>query len=252
MARSVLSRLKRAARQVMSAPAQQRGREPVHFLHIGKNAGSNVGAIMTRLEKSGSGISFRKHGHNIRLKDIPEGAPYFFSVRSPVSRFRSGFYSRKRKGQPLYNVEWSACETEAFNRFAHANDLAEALFEPGEAGLAATAAILSISHTSMNQVSWFERWGHALTVRPPVWIIRQEQFDADMASFLDRLGVPSAPVETRDAKRSHANDYGDVPALSPKAIENLKRWYCQDLAFYALCEDWIERQHHLTAAAAAV
>ena len=144
-------------------------------------------------------------------------------------------------GQPLYNVPWSACEALTFQQFADANDLAEALFSPGQLGRDATAAILSISHTSMNQVSWFERWGHALTVRPPVWIIRQENYATDMREFLRRIGHPDVVAASQDPHARHANDYSNVPELSQKAIENLHRWYCQDFAFYDLCEDWLKR-----------
>jgi hypothetical protein len=147
-------------------------------------------------------------------------------------------------GQPKNNVPWSACEARAFEQFADANDLAEALFAPGQLGRDATAAILSISHTSMNQVSWFERWGHALVVRPPVWIIRQENYDADMKEFLRRIDQLNPQAVSHNPTARHANDYSGVPDLSQAAITNLQKWYCQDFAFYDLCEDWLEKHQN--------
>lgn len=241
MNKGLLSKLKKDAKRVLSRASARGAASSIYFLHIGKNAGSNVAAILDAVQKEDPKMSFRKVGHHTRMEDIPASAAYFFSVRSPVTRFRSGFYSRKRMGRPLYDFPWSICETEAFTRFEHANDLAEALFEPGRTGHDATAAILSISHTSMNQVNWFERWGYAMTVRPPVWIIRQEQFQTDMASFLGQIGKPDI-LASKDPKAVHSNDYKDVPPLSAKAVENLRRWYCQDFAFYELCENWIESQ----------
>ncbi len=82
----------------------------------------------------------------------------------------------------------SEYEKLTLERFAHANDLAEALFAPGQRGRDATAAIRSISHCARNIVDWFKYCGYVFEVRPPIWIIRQEQFQADLDVFLNRIG----------------------------------------------------------------
>ncbi|WP_225028443.1 hypothetical protein [Xinfangfangia pollutisoli] len=213
--------------------------EPLHFLHIGKTAGTQIGHVATLLNQEGSGPKIVKHGHLELLLHLPPEARYFFSVRDPISRFRSSFYSRRRKGRPLNDIEWRPGERIAFERFEHANDLAEALFSGGETGRAATQAILSISHTAMNQSLWVMTIGYFLHTRPPVWIIRQERFDADFLEFLRRADHGGTFAPTDDPVRAHRNDYAGTPPISALGQQNLRRWYAQDYAFLDVCETWM-------------
>ena len=177
------------------------------------------------------------------MRDIPEDARYFFSIRNPISRFYSGFYSRKRKGQPRRNAEWTIFDEFAFDEFEEANDLAEALFSGGVMERKAVAAIKSIRHTAQNQFDWFYCCGSFLDVRPPVYIIRQENFDEDFQAFMIHANLEKYldKVEiARDGVASHANDYSKTPPLSEKARQNLEIWYAQDMAFHRMCVDWIE------------
>jgi hypothetical protein len=237
--RSVRRRLARTAEPFRRDPRQR-----VFFLHIGKTAGTQISA-------EGSGIAHQINAksprwrvvpcpHGRKLRSLPEDAAWFCSIRRPETRFRSAFYSRKRKGRPRNHIEWTPDEAIAFERFEHASDLAEALFAGGETGRQAFFAMKSIAHTSANQVDWFDRSGYFLERHPPVWIIRQEAFDADLRVLLDRLGH-EAPVEVaRDPLKAHANDYEGVPPLTDKALEALRTWYAQDHEFYRLCSDWME------------
>lgn len=219
--------------------------EELSFLHIGKNAGTQIVHLANQINEKQSVIRIVKYKHSQHLKDLPEGRPYFFSVRNPISRFRSAFYSRYRKGQPrLYN-EWTPAEEKAFGRFEHANELAEALFSKGEAGVQAFWAMNSIGHVNSFQSDWFEHTGFTLEDRPPVWIIRQEQFENDFAALVGKLnvGLSMADLElATDERRAHSFDYSAVPDLSDQAKENLARWYARDIALYAACESWLEAQ----------
>lgn len=215
----------------------------IHFLHIGKNAGTQIANICQQVNSASKERVILKHGHDIYLKNIPKGEDYFFSIRNPISRFKSGFYSRKRKGQPRIYSEWSEYDEVAFSEFEHANDLAESLFQTGDIGRRAWAAMKSIRHTAQNQSDWFVCCGNFLRSRPPVWIIRQENFEDDMRDFLSlanlRLRDGAIDFSVDDAT-SHKNDYTNTPQLSKKSEENLRAWYVQDLEFYAMCENWIE------------
>ena len=119
------------------------------FLHIGKNAGTQVQHVTRQLEHYG--IVVKSYGHRVKLFELPHDSQYFFSIRNPASRFVSGFYSRKRKGQPRLHNEWTPHEAIAFESFEHANELAENLFSTGAIGTRARQAIKSISHTGMQQ-----------------------------------------------------------------------------------------------------
>lgn len=221
------------------------GSEIIHFLHIGKAAGTQVRHLAQALNAQQDDLHIIKHAHHVKFNDLPRKSRYFFSIRDPLSRFVSGFYSRKRKGQPRIYSEWSAHERRAFKNFEHAADLAESLFESTPRGAKASFAINSIRHTSQNQVDWFDRAGFFLKVRPPVYIIRQEHFDTDWAGFLDRIGI-DGPIETEaDSVVSHRNDYTDIPPLTEKAKANLTAWYCQDIEFYRRCSKWISIQQEM-------
>lgn len=218
------------------------GREALHFLHIGKAAGSQMGLIARKFNSKNARFVIQKHPHHVMLSNLPVTAPYFFSVRDPVTRFVSGFYSRKRKGQPKLYVEWTANEASAFAAFDHANDLAEALFAPGDLGQQAVFAIKSISHTARGQVDWISPMGYFLTHRPPIAILRQEHFNTDLALLSAHLGEDMSRYITANPALAHRNDYSSVPELSPKAIANLERWYVQDRMFYTICSDWMEQK----------
>ncbi|MDJ0641434.1 MAG: sulfotransferase family 2 domain-containing protein [Erythrobacter sp.] len=215
------------------------GRRVVYFLHIGKAAGSQVKQIMVQVNAARSDVYFHALTHDVTLAELPEPSDYFFSIRDPISRFRSGFYSRKRRGRPLNDIAWTPHEETAFANFEHAADLAEALFAPGAEGLKAAAAMKSIRHTAQDQIDWFALAGDIFTVRPPVWVLRQEHLEADLKVLLDRLGIDFTPQARRDAKGAHANDYSGVPDLTEAGIANLKRWYAQDFAFYDAVETWM-------------
>lgn len=214
----------------------------IAFLHIGKNAGTQIQRLSEQINRAQSKHKIIIFGHGCKLVDLPKNAPYFFSVRDPVRRFKSGFYSRKRKGQPrLYN-EWEHEEEIAFSDFEHANDLAEALFKGGELGQKAFWAMNNIGHVRSQQVDWFERAGYFLIDRQPIFIIRQEHFDTDFNSFLERLGLGITLKDLQIAKgdkAAHSFNYAGVPELSELAKSNLQLWYKRDLEFYSTCVNWI-------------
>lgn len=218
-------------------------REQIHFLHVGKNAGTEIRRYADVINQKSKNLKIIKHGHDEFLRNIPSSDRYFFSIRDPIARFKSGFYSRKRKGLPKQYSEWSRYDRVAFENFEHANDLAEALFRNDELGRKAIAAIKSIRHTAQNQVDWFYCFGNLFSVRPPIAVIRQENFEEDIALFQSLIGVDEPFILERDKIDSHFNSYDNVPDLSQKAIANLKTWYAQDFAFYDLCDNWIEKLH---------
>lgn len=216
--------------------------QTVHFLHIGKNAGTQIGHILDQVNQSQERVRFEKHSHGVQLKSLPQDDGFFFSIRDPAARFRSGFYSRKRMGKPRIYKAWSPHESRLFDEFEHANDLAESLYDEGPRGRAALCAMLSIGHLGRGQVDWFKGSGFFFDLRPPAWIIRQENLRADMETLLRRLGLDCDFSVSTDPLTAHTNDYSQIPRLSEKAIDNLKRWHAPDYAFYRQCEDWMAAQ----------
>lgn len=215
----------------------------VYFLHIGKTAGSQIGELSQQINTLQRSTFVVRCPHSVKLRDLPRKAPYFFSIRNPISRFRSGFYSRKRMGQPRYLNPWRKDEESAFYDFPHANDLAEALFRKDELGAKAFLAIQSIGHISSQQVDWFGGEARFLVSRPPVFIVRQEHFERDFAMLMKNLSLPFGlellSIEN-DERKSHRYDYAGVPSLSELAVENLRIWYARDIELYRACDAWCD------------
>lgn len=228
----------RAVRGGVLKPAQT---NRINFLHIGKNAGTEINRWMGALNSSQQKFIFEKHSHATLLRDLPRRELYFFSIRDPIARFKSGFYSRQRKGQPRLYMEWSRHERLSFETFPHANDLAEALFSAGPRGEAALEAMLSIFHVNSYQIDWFKGRGHFLKEQPPVWVIRQSHLESDMKSMLDILEIEAPPLQNASDETSHSFDYAEVPSLSPLAEKNLRRWFAVDFQFIEMCESWMTR-----------
>jgi len=212
----------------------------IHFLHIGKNAGTAIGSLFPRINAANAGVRIHKHPHKVKLRDLPSGEDYIFAIRAPEARFKSGFYSRKRKGQPRIHVEWSAHEAAAFAAFEDANDLAEALFREDERGHQAIMAIASIGHCAVPQITWFEHCAFFLQSHPPLAILRQSRLQDDCRALVAALGIDVDITLPDNPVHKHANDYRDVPELSPRALANLRSWYSQDYAFVRMCEDLIK------------
>lgn len=214
-------------------------RLPVHFLHLGKCGGTAIGSLVPSINRMQATYRVIRQGHHTFLRDLPVDDAYFFSIRDPMTRFVSGFYSRKREGWPRTVSPWNSYERAAFATFDHATDLAEALFRTDQVGIAARGAIKAIEHTAMDQVQWFYGAGNFLEVRPPLFIIRQEHLTSDLDVLCERMGVEEKLTPATDEITSHRNEYRGVPCLSDTATANLRNWYAQDIWFYDMCARWI-------------
>lgn len=215
----------------------------VAFLHIGKTAGSQIKDLANNLNSLQDRFRIVGQKHRTRLSDLPEDLRYFFSIRDPVTRFRSAFYSRKRRGRPRYDNPWSRTEELAFAKFEQANDLAEALSAADDRDKSAFWAMSTIGHVCTQQVDWFHRAGLIFEHRPPVHVVRQEHFRKDFAVLLQRLGSSIRLEDLTVVEASptaHVFDYSTTPPLSDLAKRNIETWYRRDVEFYRFCCDWIE------------
>ena len=148
-----------------------RNKQFIHFLHIGKTAGTAVKhALRPHLIDAHRVILLS--GHKVKLRDVPEGEKLFFFLRDPISRFVSGFYSRQRQGQPRIFNPWTPVEAIAFGRFATPNELANALSsKDDELKLAAAHAMKSIGHVKSSYWDWFENEAYFTSRRPDILFV---------------------------------------------------------------------------------
>ncbi len=213
------------------------GRRIVHFLHIGKTAGTALTVALVPHLNAGD-YEIRLYGHECGLDDFPRGEKVVFIVRDPISRFVSGFHSRKRQGLPrLPPVPWSRGEEVAFARFATPNELALALSSEAEGRRAAALdAMRSISHIRSPHWCWFKDESYFLSRQSDILFIGfQETLNEDFEVLKRLLTLPEAvklPDNEVTANRARANV---DKRLDDEAIRNLKAWYHRDYEFVDLC-----------------
>jgi hypothetical protein len=216
---------------------------PYQYIHIGKTGGTLVRTVLRSLPEEHR-AQFRLHGHDVTLAQALETRPempVFFSVRDPTEIFVSGFNSRRREGRPTYDVPWNPRERIAFSLFETPNDLAEAL-SAADPHLKACAefSMLSINHVRnglrrhLDGVESLERHREEIA-----FILLQERLEDDLRAFAQRVGVPLELADTAPSERLHTAEPDDVTALSPTAVENLRRWYQADREIY----DWCVARH---------
>lgn len=216
-----------------------RRRTVVHQIHVGKTAGTAVrNALVAYNRRPNREFYFETHEHDFCLQDVPSGDFCLFCIRDPITRFRSGFYSRKRKGQPRLYVPYSAEEKIAFDKFAHANDLAEALSaSSSELRLLAESAMRGVLHVNTSYWDWFQNSQHLeVNLGRIAGVFRQEHLSADLASFQLTMGIEEEFELPQGGTQTHKNDYSGTPALSSIARENLQHWYSKDFAFLDVIE----------------
>jgi len=219
-----------------------RAAPPAHFLHIGKTGGT---ALKYALDGRIDAGRFRivLHPHAVRLAEVPAGEKVFFLLREPLSRFASGFSSRRRKGRPRYHFEWSAGEARAFSRFASANALAEAISaDDAVVRAAAQASLREIQHVRDSFWTWLGDPAYLVSRLDDVLFIGfQDTLDADFDALKNALGLagdiqlPTDPVE---AHRAHGES---EPPLSQLAQRNLEQHYAADCALYRLLRGALPR-----------
>lgn len=209
----------------------------MHFIHVGKTGGSAIKHALSRHLITDRYVIVL-HPHETRLRDIPKGEKVIFFVRDPVKRFVSGFYSRQRKGKPLYVCEWTAAEEAAFNEFHSANDLALAVSSPNEdKRRRALEAMNGILHVSSSFWSWFENESYFSSRSSDILFIGfQEHLAKDFELLKSKLGVPENITLPFDDVQAHRNPADIDSYLEEKAISNLKTWYAKDYDFINLCK----------------
>jgi len=222
----------------------------VHFVHVGKTGGS---AIRAALKKNGFAyikdekaekVAPTPYGriqihrrHGMRVPDVPDGDHVFFCLRDPISRFFSGFYSRLRKGQPRYYVEWRPAERQTFETFTTPSALAHGLVSDDETTRErADAAMEAIRHL---RPMW--RWvGTPDEVRARdeqiLYVGRQETLNADWEQLKRILELPAGLELPTDPALSHKRDRSGDEPLDDAAKEILRDWYSRDYELLEFCD----------------
>lgn len=210
---------------------------PLHFIHIPKTGGTAIkDALRTWDNRNGQVLL---HPHRYVLRRVPLGHTAFFCLRKPEARFVSAFYSRKRKGAPRYNFEWTPEEEWAFGRFESANNLGEALtsHDP-KIQQDAKRAMNGIRHIKDGYPRWLGSFKNFLAAVPFITYIGfQETLTMDFENLKKICGWPDHLELPSEDVRAHRNPYqADDKNLSELATKGINNWYSSDLILYELAE----------------
>lgn len=212
---------------------------PVHFIHISKTGGSAIKhAIRSVGEPETPYGPIHLHPHPTKLDEIPEDHHVFFSVRDPIARFVSSFYSRKRKGQPNYFRDWNEEEELAFAAFDAPQDLGAALASDDETMRShAVAAMRGIRQVRRNMSRWLH--GTRLLRRRRariIHIVRQETLEEDWGQIKSLLGLPEDLPLPEDPVVAHRAPGSEDRRLDETARKALVDWYARDYRLLTYCE----------------
>ena len=215
---------------------KNKNKQIVHFLHIGKTGGSAFKYVFNKYNETEKYI-IKSHPHSTTLRDIPEGEKVFFCLRDPLSRFVSGFYSRKRKGQPRIYREWNALEEKVFITFDTANKLACALAD-------VKSGMHSLSISAMENINHFLDYSYwygdiqyfQKRLDDIVYIGFQETLDDDFHKIKKILGLPPSAMLPLDDISLHKNPDTIDRVIEKRGESALEKWYSQDRSFITLCK----------------
>jgi len=218
------------------------GKRLVHVLHIGKTGGSAISEAMGTFYETENFVIVRR-GHNIGLKDIPVGDKVVFFLRDPIKRYVSGFYSRKRKGAPKYNVEWTPCEEMAFHEFETPNSLARAIGSKEKMTVSkAKCAFNAIRHVNTHLSDWLRSIRYLEKRKGDILFIGfQETLDEDFSKVKAILGIPEEVSLPKDPKAAHRSNENEDKRIDDDSMEILKRWYHEDYEIYDYCKNKMNR-----------
>ena len=236
MSRTVRRAAFRFGESLAAGRHRSRGRQSVHFLHIGKTGGSAV-KFALRDDLLTPRYAIRLHRHGRKLNDVPTGQKVIFFLREPISRYVSGFYSRRREGRPKTFVPWSEAEKAAFEHFDSANALAEAISSSDEGERRrAHEAMSSIQHVRSSYRDWFISEEYFLRRSDDILFVGfQESLSDDFARLKSTLALPETVRLPTDDVHAHRNPSGIDTSLSATARQNLGAWYRADVEFLSLC-----------------
>jgi len=208
------------------------GKKPAHLIHINKTGGTAIKNTLRQQLNTGNFL-IRLHSHNVTLKDIPKGDYVFFVIRDPISKFISGFYSRKRQGQPHYHYPWSKEEEISFSLFSTPNELALALASDNkETQQQAKLAMSNIAHIEDFYWDWFTDKAYLESRKDDILFIADiKHLSSDFVLLRKKLGLPDSINLVSDNISAHKTPVTEDKHLDEQAIENLRDWYRSDYEF---------------------
>jgi hypothetical protein len=181
----------------------------------------------------------------VALDAIDPSDLVIFSLRDPVSRFVSAFYSRLRCGRPRYFFPWSELEQRLFSAFPTPEALALALADPGSQHHAlAREALEGIRHfRRLNR--WLIGEDFLLARRSMILFVAfQESLARDFEILRRLLDLPASVALPTGEVEAHRNPPGLSRQIAPPGAEALRHWYEEDGRLIEVCRSLMESKGH--------
>lgn len=210
----------------------------IHYIHIGKTGGT---AIKHALKET---AMFKQqqlvlHPHKTKLSDIPVGEKVFFSLREPISRFFSAFYSRQRKGMPRYHSEWNDDEKNAFEAFSTPIKMLDGACSPtkNELHKRAILAFQTIQHVKDHYNTWLVSSDYLKSRKSDILHVAfQERLSEDFKIIKEKLSLDTNINLPTSSKDAHKNPQYEIPKLTEIQIKFLRSWYADDYNILNYCK----------------
>ena len=207
---------------------------PVHVLNMGRTLVPSIQKAI--VQDHASPVTLRFHPMGKRLADIPVGERICLFYRSPISRFVSGFYSRKLQGAPYYKIPWNDLESRIFERFSTPSQLIDAI-DGGNTSdrVLAISAILETEHLNRT-MSWFLGGIEEVLQRlgDLVIVLNSDDTESLVSSVSATLGL-RLDSETLVEEEKFVLDGHEPMTASATAI--FQKMYSQDYEVFGLLEN---------------
>ena len=207
-------------------------RQVCHFIHIRKTGGTAIKTAIGRGRKFAFSSKYLicLHSHNFTLNDVKQNEKCFFVLRDPISRFVSGFYSRKRQGRPANFYPWSLEEKKAFERFETPEKLLTALSSSDpQIKRKAESAMHNIAHVNSFYSDWnitpesLERHKDKI-----LHIGYLNSLSEDFNILKSKLDLPNS-IKLPEGSKAHKSPGTEEKTLSDHSMDLLAEWYSSDL-----------------------
>lgn len=208
------------------------------LLHIGRTGGTSLGTLIRRLKADDEHLGITKLGPRWTLLNAlksKSNSQIGFVIRDPVSRFVSGFNSRRRSGRPAQGREWNTHEAVVYAFFPTANDLAESLCSDDERlKSAAQYAMKSIIHLRRGYSHYLRGLGFLEKHKDRIYCVcNLDDLNNCLYDFFAPLGVNEEKVRRQFQHLHRGTDA--TPPLSELALRNLKIAWKKEFEIYEYC-----------------
>ena len=205
------------------------------YLHIPKTGGSNFRESLPQFNKK-SNIKIITIRH-FRYINLLENKKIIFTIRDPISRFVSSFYSRINEDKPYGYTKHSIGEMIAFKWYQDVNKLCKDIYSKN---------IYNLIKSRLALV-WIRQINLPLYIltplnflkRKPLFIFDLEFLQSDIDFFFKHIGANEETMKLFEKKsiKSHKTSFPKDLILTNDSKKILQRYLKEDYKIYLYCKN---------------